>query len=372
MRGNLKFWIRLLGITILAGPPTFAAVTVKPVPFTPSNFAIPHTAILGVQLTLGATVNLGGSTDTFQYSWNFGDGSAATAPATITNPYNISATHIYSSGTAGVTTWTAVVTVTDLTNPSNGPFTGNYPIALQANNLQSRVNVAIDNGLWYLHTTMWRNTDTVFGTGTPWGGWDALAGSPGCPTGSTDVCINSAGADATDTQAFLVSGHLETGPALDPYTDDVQRAVQRVFYFMEAYAAQTKSVTYNPAYGATRCSNGALPTGYLTATQTCPAGDTLINENPGATSCTTPPCPFTFDGNGNGQMIFQYNDSYNDFGYQDGMLIDVLVATQNPTGTALTGYTGATKPGATWHPWDQGPFIQKDIVQDIVDTEGYS
>jgi len=380
MKGNLEFGIRLSAIAILACLPAVAAVTVKPVPFNPANFSQPHTAILGVQLTLGATADLGGSTDTYQYSWNFGDGSSPTAPATITNVYNISAKHTYTSGTAGVTTWTAVVTVTDVTNPSNGPFTGNYPIALQANNLQARVNIAIDNGLWLLHTTMWRGTDTVFGTGTPWGGWDALSGSPGCPSGSSDVCIDSAGADATDEQAFLVSGHLETGaggPSLDPYTDDVNRATQRLFFFMVAYPVQPRAVTYNPALTATRCSDGSEPTNYGTATQSCTSPATLINENPGATSCGSPPCSFTFDGNSNGQMIYQYNDSYDVFGYQDGMLIAALVATQNPSGTALTGYTAcsAATCGGAQNPYGTTVGIRgltyKNIVQDVVDTQAY-
>src|SRR5437762_1524406 len=97
------FW---LGAIALACAPAFAAVTVKPVPFDPKNLAVPHTAILGVNLILAATVDLGGSADSFTYSWNFGDGTAPTAPAAVTstNALNLSATHIYSSGTADVTT----------------------------------------------------------------------------------------------------------------------------------------------------------------------------------------------------------------------------------------------------------------------------
>jgi hypothetical protein len=368
MSRYLKFWMQLSAFAFLACLPAFGSVTVKPVPFNPNNLAAPHTAIIGVNLILGATVDLGGSTDTFTYSWNFGDGSAATSPATITNPYDISATHTYTTGTAGVTTWTAVVTVKDTTNPAT--YTGNYPVALQANNLQARVNIAIDNGLWFLHTSMWRNTDTIFSTGTPWGGWDGNAGAGTCQ--GTYACESAAGLDATNAQAFLVSGHLETGPSVDPYTDDVQRAVQRLFYFMVAYPVQSRSVPYNPAYASTRCSDGSLPTGYLTSSQSCISPATLINENSGATSCTTAPttaCSFTFDGNSNGQMILQWNDSFDVFGYEDGMLIDALVSTQNPTGKALVGYTAATNPTAG----TKGiiGLTYKDIVQDIADTIGY-
>ena len=349
----------------LATLPAWGAVTVKTVPFDPNNLSTPHTAIIGAQLILGATVDLGGSSDTFHFSWNFGDGSPVTAPATITNPYNISATHTYTSGTAGVTIYSAVVTVTDVTNPSNGPFTGTYRIIVEANNLQSRVNIAIDNGLWYLHTAMWRTTDA--GTGTPWGGWDQLSGSGTCAGAS--VCLNSAGLDATNVQAFLVSGHLETGPSSDPYTDDVQRAIQRLFAFMESYKVTFRTIAYNPALASTRCSNGSLPGGYPGSSQSCSGGTSLINENPSATSCTTPPCTFTFDGNSNGQAIFQVNDSFNVFGYQDGMLIDALVATQNPTGTAKTGYTAATNPQSGT--LGVRGLTYKDIVQDIADTIGY-
>lgn len=361
---RLKHGMFWLGAIALACAPAFAAVTVKPVPFDPKNLATPHTAILGVNLILAATVDLGGSADSFTYSWNFGDGTAPTAPAPVTNPLNISATHVYSSGTADVTTWTAVVTVTDVTNPAT--FTGNYPVALHANNLQSRVNIAIDNGLWYLHTSMWRNNDAA--TSTPWGGWDSNSGAGSCGGGGF-ACRPAAGLNATNVQAFLVSGHLETGPSVDPYTDDVTRGLQRLFFFMEAYPSHSRIVSYNPALAATRCSNGNLPTGYLTNSQSCSGGATVINENPGATSCTAPPCTFTFDGNANGQMIFQTNDSYNVFGYEDGMLIDALVASQNPGGIAHTGYTAASNPQSGT--LGVRGLTYKDIVQDIVDTIGY-
>jgi hypothetical protein len=370
MTSKLQRVFLLLGVAAGTCLPALGAVTVKTVPFNPSNPSTPHTAIIGVQLILGATVSLGGSTDTFTYSWNFGDGSAPTTPATVTNPYDISATHIYSTGTAGVTRWTAVVTVTD--THTSMTYTGSYLLALEPNTLQWTVNIAIDNGLWYLHQSMWRGTDTILGTGTAWGGWDGNNGSPGCPTPPSGIyaCgLGAAGLDAMNVYAFLNNGHLETGPSTDPYTEDVQRGIQRLFYFMLANPVQSRTVSYNPAYAATRCSDGSLPTGYLTTSQSCPAGTTLINENPTASSCASGSCSFTFDGNHNGQFITLYNDSYSYPGYENGMLIDALVATQNPGGTALTGYTAAGNPvsgtlgvrGQTYY----------NIVQDIVDEIGY-
>ena len=60
--------------------PAFAAVTVKPVPWDPTNLTSPHTVVAGTVATLTATVDLGGSADTFTYFWKFGDGSANQAP----------------------------------------------------------------------------------------------------------------------------------------------------------------------------------------------------------------------------------------------------------------------------------------------------
>ena len=95
-------------------------------------------------IVLGATVDLGGSTDAFTYSWDFGDGTAVTPAAPVTNPYDISAKHQYPFAAAGGKTWTAIVTVTD-TNTS-AKFTGKYYVIQQANNLASRTDVAIDSG----------------------------------------------------------------------------------------------------------------------------------------------------------------------------------------------------------------------------------
>ena len=59
---------------VLAAP-GMAQVVVKTVPWIPSNPSSPHTVISGVSATLAGAVSVGTSTDTFTYSWDFGDGS---------------------------------------------------------------------------------------------------------------------------------------------------------------------------------------------------------------------------------------------------------------------------------------------------------
>jgi hypothetical protein len=208
---NFRHWLQFSMIAAVLSAPGMAQVVVKTVPWIPTNASSPHTVITGVQAILGATVDVGTSSDAFTYSWNFGDSSAATVPAPLlsrpsfANVYNIPATPTYTASPG--TTYTAVLTVNDITTSTS--YTGNYPVIVQANTLASRVNVAIDNGLWYLHLTMWHGTSL---NSVPWGGWDeALTGSGTCPTvnGNAYSCAFSVGAiDANNTQAFEISGHL--------------------------------------------------------------------------------------------------------------------------------------------------------------------
>lgn len=338
---------------------THAAVVVQPVPWIPGNPTSPHTVITGTSATVGATVNLGGSTDSFTYSWAFGDGSAPTADTPVTNTYDLSVTHTYTA--AAGTTYTAVLTVTDTTNPAT--YTGNYYVVVQANTLTSRVNMAVDNGLWYLHKTMWRETTTNSANQpVAWGGWDTVG--HGC---SGVACSSAGGNTANNTQAFEVSGHLETGPSADPYTDDVARGLARVMSFLVPKANNfdgAKTIGYNPAVQASRCSDGSLPN-YSVNPPTCTPPATLILYAQGSTSCANPPCTFTFDGNSNAQMIIAGNDNAGDPGYQAGMLLTAIVASGNVAGVAKTG---AAASGGLPGVYNQ---TYKDLVQDLADGIAY-
>ena len=226
--------------------------------------------------------------------------------------------------------------MTDTTTPAT--HTGSYYLIVQPTSLQTTVNQAIDAGLWYLHTTMDRATTTNGNSQTvAWGGWDGWIGQRMFECLRLPECRS--GLDATNVQAFEVSSHYENGPTVDPYTDDVARGLARVMYYMTPYTstpAGPKIISYNPALMAARCSDGTQPN--YTA-KTCATG-TYINYNPGATSCTTAPttpCTFTYDGNGNGQILIEANDGVGDPGYQTGMIVTAIVASQNTAGIARTG-----------------------------------
>ncbi len=350
------FWI---GSAVLAASLPAFAIAPAPltVPFDPTNISAPHTTYPGATIILGATVpNIVGSSDSFTFQWSFGDGSS-TAAAAVTNPYDISTTHAYAGSQAGQT-WTAKVTVTDTTTNQTGSAT--YPVILEANTLTSRVNVAIDSGLWYMHQTEWRGTTVVSGNTVNWGGWDYSSGSPGCPTVNgnaydCDNAYNSSVIDAANLQAFEVSGHLPTGPATDPYTDDVQRGLARGISFLVATKVASNTYNFNPATANYGCTSG-YPSAQYPA---CQPPATQVFYNPGAVSCPNPPCAFTFDGNDNGYYLLATGDNLGYPMYEGGQFIDAIVASQAPASVATTG--GANVLGQTY----------KNIVQDMIDGIGY-
>jgi hypothetical protein len=188
--------------------------------------------------------------------------------------------------------------------------TATYPVIMRANNLSSNVNVAIDQGLWYLHKTMRRTTVGA----VDFGDWLAGAGF---------ATLGYYGLTATNIQAFEVNGHFETGSPSNPYTEDVERGLRSLFTFLTTSTISNRTVPV------------AAPP-----------------------SCTVPPCTLGPDGNGNGYGA--YVNQANPF-YQGGMVIDAIVASGTPTAVTTTG------PAASGgNPGILGRTYQS-IVQDMVD-----
>lgn len=346
-----------------------AGLTVLTVPWIATSPLSPHSTYAinpttESQITLQATVpSAVGSTDTFKADWNFGDGSADVIINPVTNPYDISTTHQYPASAAVGTAWTATVTVTDLTNPATG--SAHYYVTQQKNILSSRVNVAIDNGLWYMHQTMWRNTTVVNSQTVNWGGWDTQTYNCNNVNGNAYDCIYYGSINAANVQAYEVSGHLGNGPATDPYTDDVARGLARMFSQLANQSNVSQTYQYDPSVVNYTCSNGMPDSSANPVYPYCGTG-TQIFYNASATSCKTPPCSVTFDANSNGQMIYS-NDGSAEYIYTTGPFIDSLVASGNPNAIAPTGTPATVGPPAL--PGIQGQTY-KNIVQDMADWYG--
>jgi hypothetical protein len=346
MRKIASIILALLAALVVSHASMYGAgLTVLTVPWVANSPSTPHSAYITlggteIPVTLQATVpSAVGSSDSYSVTWVFGDGSPnVTFP--LSKPYDISTVHTYP--TAGVgTAWTATVTVTDTTTTAQG--SANYYVTQQANTLAARVNVAIDQGLWYMHQTMFRGTTTVGGNTVNWGGWDT-----GCTAvnGETYDCLGYGSINAANVQAFEVSGHLGNGPAADPYTDDVARGLARMFSSLANERNVAQSYQYNPAVVNYTCSNGEPATGQTPGGYPYCGPGTQILYNAGATSCTSPPCAYTFDGNSNGQMIFS-NDNSTEY---------IYTTATAPTGTPASGGL----PGILGQSY-------KNIVQDMAD-----
>lgn len=305
-------------VALLGAQVATAQVTIKTVPLDPANPTTPHTTYNGATITLGATVDVNGSSDPFTVFWNFGDGSAVVS-FPLSNPYDISTTHAYPAAAAVGTTWTATVTVKDNNNASNSG-TGNYLVIQGPNNLNSAVDVAIDTGLWTLHKTEQRTTSG----GVNVGGWDDYLTGCIAPTQTCDNVNGSVAINADNVQAFEVNGHQSNGPASDPYTDDVARALNHLTAYLSATKVSATTVNFN-------------------APPDCPNGGTT-------------PCSYTFDGNSNGQYVTLADPTGQQM-YTTGQVADALVASAQPNATVQTGPLAGEK------------FV--DVVQDIIDAYAF-
>lgn len=210
-----KLWIALAivlvwGAVLAPVAAQAAPPVVKTVPWVATNPLIPHDTWIGKTVTLKGTCDQQGAN--IRYTWDFGDGTPV-ATGTVSNMYVIEATHAY-TGAAG-TVFTARLTVQNLSTGETGNKA--YYVAIQDKTLEVEVNVAIDQGLWYLHKTMTRSGNT--------GRW--TSGSAGSGWVSND---------AANVNAFEVNGHLESGDPSNPYVDTVARGMRWIISQLSAFA----------------------------------------------------------------------------------------------------------------------------------------
>jgi hypothetical protein len=217
------------------------------------------------------------------------------------------------------TAWTAILKITDTNTGDNASNT--YPVIMRDNNLSSNVNVAIDEGLWYVHKTQQRYLVGMI----PEGDWDNLAPTFCSGEADCDATNNAPAVNADNIQAFEVSGHLESGPAADPYTETVDRGLKRLFSQLAAGIIADKTINFN-----------APP------------------------SCPVAPCVYNPDSNGNGLGVYvESAANTNRQFYQGGQYIDAIVATGTPNAMTTTG------------PVNIVGRAYKDVVQDMVDAYAY-
>ena len=288
---------------------------VKTVPWVAANPLIPHDIVSGVSTRLKGTCDQSGAN--MQYIWDFGDGSPVVGPnaiATALASYGLEASHIY-TGSVGQT---FVATLTCRNNGTGEQANKNYLLQIRALNLASatlgvRVNIAIDEGLWYLHKSQNRATSGASPgpAGLAVGSWRT------CPGGSCFATGNYGSLTAANVQAFEVNAHLEGGDPSNPYVETVQRGLRQVFNELQTIA--------------------------ISNTQTNGSGTFNPDVN----------------GNGHGALAPSAGQAF----YETGQLIDAIIASGTPTAVTATGVV-APGPGIRGRQY-------KDIVQDAVDYQAF-
>ena len=185
------------------------------VPWIPSNPGFPHSTYSGASTRVKGIARYGGD----QFMWDFGDGSPATAWLGISNPYDLAMQHTYSGAPGQL-----FIATLSVRSSSNTAVVANafYPVKIQesadltdSNQMDVRVNMAIDESLWYLHTHLNRSTfsDGSPGYQQPYGFWDNQVGS-------------CAAVDALELHGSQPLQNYST----DPYVEDTRRGLNYMLF----------------------------------------------------------------------------------------------------------------------------------------------
>ncbi|MBN2582416.1 MAG: hypothetical protein JXL80_05060 [Planctomycetes bacterium] len=264
-----------------------------------------HTAINNVSVKLKGVIKTTDTT-TVWYKWVYGDGSesAVTALSGSTS-YNVEAAHTY-LGAVG-TPFTGQLMVDDVDNTMVNAVIDNYYVKIEADGFDARVNIAIDNGLWYLHKAQWTNTSTHSFNGEPVAVWSSYSSYYASPSASAVL-------------AFEINGHYESGNEdQDPYVTNVKRGLNWLF---NGYYSST-------SYPMLQAYNIAVE----------PGGDPDVN--------------------GNGKGIEVRDSGYNPC-YEGGMIMDAIIASHTPDKSCGRDFDG-----------DSQPETYREVIQDMVDMYSY-
>ncbi len=192
------------------------------VPWVALDPIAPHEIYNGKATRLKGIVR---DADPVEYQWNFGDGTLSPR-IPVVDPYDLSVLHTY-PGVAEGTPFIATLTVWDGVGQTGSDT---YNLLVKNRDLTTEINIATDEGLWYLHQQQVRSSVDVY----PSGGW---LGNKEIAQGGFPVVY----ATATALQAFEINGHFEQGDhRQNPYAETVNRGFVDLFTRLRARAIDTQ------------------------------------------------------------------------------------------------------------------------------------
>lgn len=291
------------------------------VPFHGELLAVPHDAWIGKEIIFKGTAHdADGDAMMAAYMWDFGDGYS-TGWISGVDPYAIEEKHTYTGTMADGTPYgpgkyfTAWLYVQDDTGliGQDSYFVAIRDVSNPDEMLKVEVNVAIDNGLWWLHKQQIRGT---YPDGADYGYWD-----------NADYDVATTGAAV---EAFELQGHLAKGDPYDisedPYVETVQRGLNFLFNNVEEIP-----IEQDPAY--------------------CPLG------NP--------------DVNGNGVGVAMHGPDGRARMYEAGITLMTMGSSKAPTRIATTGpvagrtYFDITQDMVEFMAWAQNEQVDEFIYRDV-------
>ena len=275
-----------------------------------------HTTWSGQQIILKGVIHTD-DISAIYYKWNFNDGTESTV-STLSGgtKYNVEITHTY-TGAEG-TPFTAKLIVAD-NNALTNPIEDSYLVKIEAASLDSKINVAIDNGLWYLYKNgVTSNPNFHTFDSSPYMAW-SFGNYFTSPTASA-------------VHAFQINGHKETGdPDEDPYVEAAAWGLNWLFngYYATTSYPMLQAVALTPQTFGDPDTNGngigieARDYGFMPVYQTGMVMDAIAaSGTPGADSGRD------FDGDGS-------TDTYQEV-LQD--MCDIYAWGQQDTGTYRGGW----------------------------------
>ena len=272
---------------------------------------LPHEVYNGKQVHLkGIARNLA---PTATASWDPGDGSGVInvvpnpSSAEPTVDYDLGVTHTYPDSSPQ-TPYTATLTVcNNISGTDTECDSDTYRVVVRTRTLDVEVNIAIDEGLWYLHRQQTRNPASSDDGRFVWSNGYSRDGA----------------VTASAVQAFQINNHFkDNSDAQDPYADTLRRGLR--YMFSRLYEV---SIGTQPAGDPDSNGNGLGVS----------AGNTLT---PTPTGVSSRPI------------------------YETGQFMDAIVSSKTPNEpvpatSRLASLASPSNPG--------GPYTYFDAVQDMVD-----
>ena len=341
----------VLAPTARAQAPPESAPEVVCVPFHGTLLGVPHDAWIGNKIILKGTAHDPDGDSTLEaYKWDFGDGYSTDWIAGV-NPYIIEAKHTYTGTMAdgtpyGVgkyfTAWLHVKDADGLVGQDS------YFIVIRDKTLDVEVNVAIDDGLWWLHKQAYRYTS---------GGIDYARWS--------SYYSYYTSATAESVLAFEIQGHQPIGnPHENPYVETVQRGLNYVFSKTRVVDISAWGPGTSSPYGDPDTNGNDIGIGVINNREPYELGMVMMaiaaSGDPDLTANTGP----------TGVVGRTYKDILTD-------MVDICAWGQNDYGGARGGWRYAWNYGSSDNSVSQWPIMALEaaetnwgiVVADFVKTE---